>query len=88
MSRVLTLLQRILPGSLHRRMFGRHTETGAFGVLDTPRVRVLTGVTARIDGESLGAVQAPDQPVAFGEVTAFDHPDVFEGDLGLEYPAE
>jgi hypothetical protein len=85
MSRVLTLMQRYLPGPLHKRMFGRHTETGRFGHLKTPSVRVVTQATARIDGKSLGAVQPPDQPVTFGEVSAFDHPYVFVGDLLLEY---
>ncbi|MFC7020378.1 hypothetical protein [Haloarcula halobia] len=88
MSRVLTLMQRSLPEPLHRRMFGRHTETGKFGHLKTPRVRVVTRATARMDGRSLGAVQPPDEPVTFGEVSAFDHPYVFVGDLLLEYPDE
>lgn len=88
MSRVLTLMQRYLPGPLHKRMFGRHTETGKFGHLKTPSVRVVTQATARIDGRPLGAVQPPDQPVTFGEVSAFNHPYVFVGDLLLEYPGE
>lgn len=86
MSRVLTLMQRYLPGVLHKRIFGRHTETGKFGHLKTPSVRVVTKATAQIDGKPLGAVQPPDKPVAFGEVSAFDNPYVFLGDLLLEYP--
>lgn len=88
MSRVLTLMQRYLPEPLHGRMFGKYTETGTFGHLKTPTVRVVTGATARIDGRSLGAVTPPDDPVTFGEVSAFDTPYVFVGDLLLEYPAE
>ena len=88
MSRVLTLMQRYLPGPLHKRMFGRHTETGKFGHLKTPSVRVVTQATARIGGKSLGAIQPPGQPVTFGEVSAFDNPYVFVGDLLLEYPVE
>ncbi len=88
MSRVLTLMQRYLPEPLHKRMFGRHTETGKLGYLKTPSVRVVTQATARIDSRSLGAIQPPDQPVTFGEVSAFDHPYVFVGDLLLESPVE
>lgn len=86
MSRVLTLMQRHLPAPLHKRMFGKHTETGKFGQLDTPQVRVVTHATARIDGTTLGPVQPPAEPVTFGELSAFDHPYVFVGDLLLEYP--
>lgn len=87
MSRLLTLMQRYLPGMLHKRMFGRHTETGKFGQLDTPTVRVVTDGSARIDGASLGSVHNPDEPVSFGEVESFDKPYVFEGSLLLEYSA-
>ena len=87
-SRVLTLLQRSLPGPLHERLFQRRTETGAVGHLKTPEVLVLTRVTGRIDGRSLGAVQAPETAVTFGEVSAFDRPYVFVGDLMLEYPVD
>lgn len=87
MSRVLTVMQRYLPGPLHKRMFGKHTETGKFGQLDTPSVRVVTEASARIDGTSLGSVHSPAEPVSFGEVESFDNPYVFEGSLLLEYPA-
>lgn len=87
MSRMLTFMQRYLPGPLHTRMFGRHTETGKFGQLDTPSVRVVTEASARIDGTSLGSVHSPDEPVSFGEIESFDNPYVFEGNLLLEYPA-
>jgi hypothetical protein len=86
MSRVFTILHRYLPGSLHRRMWGRRTETGTLGHLRSQDVRVVTEATARIDGLSLGAVRSPVDPVTFGEVRAFDHPFVFTGDLSLEYP--
>lgn len=86
MSRGLTFMQRHLPTPLHKRMFGRHTETGKFGQLKTPRVRVVTEATARINGTELGAVQPPEEPVTFGEISAFDHPYIFIGDLMLEYP--
>lgn len=88
MSRVLEFTQRYLPGPLHRRMWGRHTETGTFGHLKSRRVRVITEATARINNTSLGAIQSPDQPVTFGEISAFDHPFVFVGDLLLEYPVD
>ena len=85
MSRVLTFMQRYLPGPLHKRTFGRHTETGKFGRLKTPTVRVATEATARIDGGSLGVVQPPDQPVTVGEVSGFDHR-LFRRDLLSDYP--
>lgn len=87
-SRVLTLLQRTLPGPFHERLFGRHTETGAYGRLKTPTVREVKEATATIDGQSLGSVRPPPEPVGFGEVRAFDRPYVFVGDLLLEYPVE
>lgn len=86
MSRILTLMQRYLPGPLHNRMFGRHTETRKFGQLDTPTVRVVTEASARIDGTSLGSIHTLVEPVSFGEVESFDNPYVFEGSLLLEYP--
>lgn len=86
MSRMLSLMQRYLPRPLHKRMFGRHTETGTFGQLDTPMVRVVSEASARIDGTSLGSVHTPEEPVSFGEIESFDNPYVFEGSLLLEYP--
>lgn len=88
MSRLLTLGQRYLPGPLHERFFGAHTETGRFGHLRSRRVDVVTEATARINGTSLGAVQPPPRPITFGEVSAERQPLVFVGDLLLEYPAE
>lgn len=74
MSRMLTFMQRYVPGPLHTRMFGRHPETGKFARLDTPSVRVVTEASARIDGTLLGSVHSPDEPVSFGEIESFDNP--------------
>jgi len=85
-SRLLTVAQRTLPGMLHERVFGAHTETGAWGHLETPTVRVVTEARASIDGTNLGPVCSPPREIAFGEVRARRQPFVYVGDLLLEYP--
>ena len=86
MSRLLTIAQRLLPGRLHQRVFGAHTETGEWGYLDTPTVQVVTQADASIDEESLGGIVPPEREIAFGEVKAMQEPFVYVGDLVLEYP--
>lgn len=68
-------------------MVGEHTETGKYGQLVTPMVRVVTEASARTDGTSLGTVHVPDEPMSFGEVESLENPYVFEGSLLLEYRA-
>ena len=72
-SHVLEFTQQYLPKPIHRRMWGRNTETGTFGHLKATKVRVITEATACISDTLLGTIQPPKRPITFGDVSAFDH---------------
>lgn len=64
------------------------TDTGEPYRVESDSIRMVTGGSARVDGEDCGTVGPPVRPVEFGDAIAPNDPFVSFGELWLRPPSE